>query len=129
MNSLVPSTLATALLLSGCGAGTAPPPTLLISYQLFGSPLVSFDSLAYENAHGQIVKVTAPASDWAIAFPMPAYGYVQAAAWAVSTAANQHASLKATWTLVGERTDNDSSATTTAAPGGFTLQIVRRQVF
>jgi len=129
MNSLAPASFATALLLSACGKGTAPLPTLLISYQLAATARVSFDSVAYENAQGQIVKVTAPTTNWGIAFPMSAYGYVQGTAWAVTTAASERASLRATWTQTGVRTDSDSSATTTTAPGRFTLQIVRRQVF
>ncbi|OLD00753.1 MAG: hypothetical protein AUI89_05655 [Gemmatimonadetes bacterium 13_1_40CM_3_65_8] len=128
MKSLLPSGLAAALL-SGCGKGTAPPPTFLISYVVAGTPRVTFDSVVYENAQGQIVKVIAPANDWGISFPMPAYGYVQGTAWAVATAANETASLKVRWTLTGVRTDSDSSTATTTAPNRFTLQIVRRQIF
>jgi hypothetical protein len=129
MSSWVPSGLAVALLSIGCQSGTAPLPTLLISYQVAATANVSFDSVAYENAKGEIVVVAAPARNWAVSFPMTAYGYVQATAWSVASAANETASLKATWTLVGERTDHDSSGTTTSAPSRFTLQIVRRQVF
>ena len=128
MKSLLPSGLAAALL-SGCGKGTAPPPTFLISYVVAGTPRVTFDSVIYENAQGQIVKVVAPARDWGISFQMPAFGYVQATAWAVATAANETATLRVSWTVNGVRTDSDSSTATTTAPNRFTLQIVRRQIF
>jgi len=128
MKSLLPCGLAAALL-SGCGKGTAPPPTFLISYVVAGTPRVTFDSVIYENAQGQIVKVVAPARDWGISFQMPAFGYVQATAWAVATAANETATLRVSWTVNGVRTDSDSSTATTTAPNRFTLQIVRRQIF
>ena len=128
MKSLLPCGLAAALL-SGCGKGTAPPPTFLISYVVAGTPRVTFDSVIYENGQGQIVKVVAPARDWGISFQMPAFGYVQATAWAVATAANETATLRVSWTVNGVRTDSDSSTATTTAPNRFTLQIVRRQIF
>jgi len=128
MKSLLPCSLAAALL-SGCGKGTAPPPTFLILYVVSAARRVTFDSVIYENAQGQIVKVVAPARDWGISFQMPAFGYVQATAWAVATAANETATLRVSWTVNGVRTDSDSSTATTTAPNRFTLQIVRRQIF
>jgi hypothetical protein len=103
-------------------------PTYTVAYRLTKTPEGSglrCDSLLYQNAQGQIIKVTAPALPWSIAVSVPAGSSIQATAWIVATGGGQTAKLRMTWTIPGVSTAADSSVGTSAAAGAFTLGVSR----
>jgi hypothetical protein len=123
------STLAVSLaLLTACGNASSGPTTFAVSYHLSTPGGITFDSVKYEDAQGTLVKITAPPTDWSVAFSPISGSYVQASAWAIASTGGARATLMATWTASGVSTASDSSATTTTAPGAFTLVITRRRI-
>ena len=103
-------------------------PGYTVAYHLTKAPEGSglrCDSVLYQNAQGQIIKVTAPALPWSIAVSVPAGSSIQAAAWMVASSGGQTATLRMTWTIPGVSTAADSSIGTSTAPGAFMLGVSR----
>jgi hypothetical protein len=103
-------------------------PTYTVAYHLTKTPEGSglrCDSLLYQDAQGQLIKVTAPALPWSVAVSVPVGSSIQATAWVVATAGGQTAKLRMTWTIPGVSTAADSSVGTSSAAGAFTLAVSR----
>jgi hypothetical protein len=118
-------------LLFACSDGGPQVATYVVAYHLTKTPEASAlrcDSLAYENAQGQLIKVTNPALPWAVAFSAPSGSFVQASAWITATAGGQTATLKTTWTITGVSTAADSSVGVSSGAGAFTVGVSRRQL-
>lgn len=120
--------IAATVLATTCELTPSNPQEFVVSYGLTGAAGVTCDSVKYENALGDIVKVTSPALPWSYAYPAPPGTYLQTAAWLTATGSGQQAKLKATWTLSGVSTAGDSSFGTTTAAGKFTLLVSRRKL-
>ena len=120
--------MAAAVLATTCELTPSNPEEFVVAYSLSGASGVTCDSLKYENALGDIVKITSPALPWSYAYPGPPGTYLQAAAWMTATGSGQQAKLKATWTLAGVGSAGDSSYGTSTAPGKFTLVVSRRKL-
>jgi hypothetical protein len=123
-----PYSMCGALVLVLACSVTPSNPTYTVAYHLTKTPEGSglhCDSLLYQNAQGQIVKVTNPALPWSIAVSVPVGSSIQAAAWIVATGGGQTAKLRMTWTIPGVSTAADSSVGTSSAAGAFSLGVSR----
>ena len=117
-----------ALVLGLACAITPSHPTYTVAYHLTKTPEGSglrCDSLLYQDAQGQLIKVTAPALPWAVAVSVPVGSSIRATAWMVATGGGQTAKLRITWTIPGVSTAADSSVGTSSAAGAFTLGVSR----
>jgi hypothetical protein len=125
---LKPFVLCGALVVGLACVITPSSPGYTVSYQLTKTPEGSglrCDSVLYQTAQGQIIKVINPALPWSIAVSVPAGSSIQAAAWIVATGGGQTAKLRMTWTVPGVSTAADSSFGTSTAPGAFMLGVSR----
>lgn len=116
------------LLASTCELTQSNPTEYIVAYNLTAGSGVTCDSVKYENALGDIVRVDGPTLPWSYAYPGPPGTYLQARAWLTATASGQQAKLKATWTIAGVGSASDSSFGTTTAAGKFSLMVSRRQL-
>jgi hypothetical protein len=116
------------LLATTCQVADPNPQEYVVAYNLTASTGVTCDSVKYENALGEIVKVTSPTIPWGYAYSATPGTYLQAKAWITATASGQQAKLKATWTLTGVSSAADSSFGTTTAAGKFSLTVSRRRL-
>lgn len=120
--------VAAAVLATTCELTPSNPQEFVVAYVLTGATGVTCDSVKYENALGDIVKVAGPALPWSYAYSGPPGTYLQAVAWMTASGSGQQAKLKATWTLTGVSTAADSSYGTTTAAGKFRLMVSRRKL-
>jgi hypothetical protein len=117
-----------ALILGLACTVTPSNPTYTVAYHLTKTPEGSglrCDSLLYQNAQGQLIKVTAPALPWSVAVSVPVGSSIQATAWIVASGGGETAKLRMTWTIPGASTAADSSVGTSSAAGAFTLVVSR----
>ena len=120
--------VAAAVLATTCELTPSNPQEFVVAYSVTAATGVTCDSVKYENALGDIVKVTSPALPWSYAYSGPPGTYLQAVAWMTATGSGQQAKLKAKWTLSGISSAADSSYGTTTGAGKFTLAVSRRKL-
>lgn len=114
------------LLLAACGEPPNTIRTYITAYTIDADANVTFDSVKYLDVNGVIVRVLGPTDTWGLAMDKSTGEEVEASAWGSASTGGQLAKLRVTWTINGVSTAGDSSFTTTAAPGAFTLSIPRR---
>lgn len=115
-----------ATLIVACGpAAPAGPSSFTVLYTLDVSGPVGVDSLRYDDGHGTLIRVAAPAGSWTTGLTVMAGGSVQAQAW-VDASGPGAVTLKVSWTVSGVSTQADSSFANPAAPQHFTLTIAHR---
>ena len=119
--------VAAVLFMSTCQVTQPSSAEYVVAYRLTAESGISCDSVKYENALGDIVKVTAPTLPWSYAYLGSVGTYLQATAWVTATGAGQEVKLKATWTA-GGRTAADSSFGSSGGAGKFTLSVARRRL-
>ena len=131
MRRMVPSCLMLACLLApvSCSSSTSSGASnYSVAYALAADPGGTFDSVKYDNGHGTLIKVDAPANGWLVSLSVASGGSLEAGAWGYATAGGQHLKLTATWTLNGVSTSSDSSTATSSAPGAFAFGISNRTI-
>jgi hypothetical protein len=109
-----------------CGESTpAGPSRSVVTYRLDTTGGAATDSVAYDNGHGVLIKVSRPAVGWTLSFGVDFGGSVEAYAWGLGAAASS-AKLKVSWTgsVAGEH--GDSSHVTFTAPSHFALHVAHR---
>ena len=106
-----------------CGAADpAAPTSYAVAYTLATSGPMAIDSVKYDDGHGTILKVTAPASGWTLTLTVTTGGSVQAQAWITGSGPGS-AKLKVSWTHAGVSTQADSSYAVPVAAQKFALSI------
>jgi hypothetical protein len=115
---------------AACGSSDPQIPTYVVAYHVTKTTVgpLTCDSVQYEDAAGQIVKVVSPALPWSVAITAQSGSYIQARAWITASAGGQTAKLKMTWTISGVSTAADSSMGTSTAANKFELAVARRQL-
>lgn len=114
--------------LLACSGSSPTDASFTVVYRLTAATGFTFDSVVYEDAHGNLVPVDAPSLPWQVVFTGDPSTYVQATAWGTAPGGGGTATLKVTWTESGVSTAGDSSSAVASAPGGVTLKIRRQQI-
>jgi hypothetical protein len=117
-----PPPLAAAIALACGPADPAAPIVYDVAYTLTTSGPMAIDSAKYDDGHGTLIKVIAPASGWTLPLTVMTGGSVQAQAWITGSGPGS-AKLKVSWTHAGISTQADSSFALPVAAQKFTLTI------
>lgn len=113
---------------ASCGKNEVTGPTsYIVRYQLITTGTLTFDSVKYDDGHGALVKVAAPAGGWTSIISVAVGGSVEASAWGTGAPASS-ANLKIIWTASGFSTQSDSSTVTTTSPAKFSLSVAHRKI-
>lgn len=110
----------------GCSEDKATAPTSYsVEYHLALMGTLTVDSLKYDDGHGSMVKVVAPASGWMVDLAVPSGGSVEAIAWGIGAPASS-ATRKVTWTSPALVSQADSTTVVTVAAADFVFDIPHR---
>jgi hypothetical protein len=116
------------LALPACGEPPNSVRTYTVAYTVDAGPNVTIDSVKYLDDNGVTQRVLNATDTWGLALTMSTGEEVEARAWGSASSGGQLAMLRVTWTISGVSTAGDSSVTTTAAPGPFTLTVPRQSL-
>ena len=114
------------LAFAACGEPPNTIRTYTVAYTIDAGVNVTIDSVKYLDVNGVFQKVLNANDAWGLALIMSTGAEVEALAWGSASSGGQLAKLRITWTISGVSTAGDSSFTTTAAPGAFTLSVPRQ---
>jgi hypothetical protein len=120
--------LAFIAVFSACSSSPTGTSNYAVAYELTVTGAMTFDSVKYDDGHGNLIKVNTPANGWLVSVSVASGGSIEAHAWGVAVAGGQTAKLKVTWTLSGVSTASDSSLAPVSAPGAFFLNVAKRQI-
>ncbi len=120
---LVPLSL---VALVGCSNGTDVG-GFQLTYRTVLAGIATIDSLKYDNGTGTLVKVTAPAANFAVSVSVAPGATVEAHLFGKGTAAGT-AKFVAVWMTATGAVSGDSVTATTAAATAFTVDLPSRHI-